>query len=116
MFRTAALAGVIALALGPSSDQSRRPVNLEAADCTRINQMFGDYEVARAEQHATVSAGGTLEIRPDSNGGVRIERGSAGAYQITACIAAGARNAADAIASASPARIARATSAAGACS
>jgi hypothetical protein len=33
--------------------QTRR-VNLEAADCSRHNMMFGDYEVARAEQYVTV--------------------------------------------------------------
>jgi hypothetical protein len=50
MIRTTALAGLVALTLGPattaSTAQSGR-VNLEAADCSRINQMFGDYEVAR---------------------------------------------------------------------
>ena len=36
--------------------------------------MFGDYEVARAEQHATVPmSGGTLDIRPEANGGVQIQ-------------------------------------------
>ena len=97
MYRTAALAGVIALALGPSSpaEQSRR-VNLEAADCSSINQMFGDYEVARAVQHASVPATGTLEVRPDANGGVRVVRGSGGVFAVTACIAAGARTQAEA--------------------
>ena len=80
MFRTVALAGSsLALALGPSaaSPAQGRRVDLEAADCSQINMMFGDYEVARAEQHATVPvSGGTLDIRPESNGGVQIERGT----------------------------------------
>jgi hypothetical protein len=105
MFRTAALVTALALAYGAAPDQSRR-VNLEAADCSRINQMFGDYEVGRAEQHTTVpvsSAG--LEIRPDANGGVRIERGSGSVYAITACIAAGARTQAEAQAAADAVRL-----------
>ena len=100
MIRTVALAGLVALALTPaptpSTAQSTGRINLEAADCSRINQMFGDYEVARAEQHTSVPVGATLELRPDMNGGVKIERGSGSAYQITACIAAGGRTAAEA--------------------
>ena len=92
----------IALALSATGiAQSRGRINLEAADCSRINQMFGDYEVGRATQHATVPlAAGTLELRPDANGGVRVEKGSGSAYEITACIAAGARTAAEAQAAA----------------
>ena len=92
----------IALALGATGiAQSRGRINLEAADCSRINQMFGDYEVGRATQHATVPlAAGTLELRPDANGGVRVEKGSGSAYEITACVAAGARTAAEAQAAA----------------
>ena len=108
MFRTLALAGVLALALGPDRSpvpQTRR-VDLEAADCSQINMMFGDYEVARAEQHVTVPvSGGTLEIRPDANGGVRIERGTGNSYSITACIGAGARTAAEAQAAADNVRL-----------
>ena len=111
MFRTAALAGALTLALAPTieppvADQSRGRINLEAADCSRINMMFGDYEVARAEQHTTVPlAAGALELRPDANGGVRIERGSGSAYEITACIAAGARSVAEAQAAADDMRL-----------
>jgi DUF4097 and DUF4098 domain-containing protein YvlB len=108
MFRTAALAGLVALALGPSSEspaQGRR-VALEAADCSQINMMYGDYEVARAEQHGSVPvSAGTLDIRPESNGGVKIERGSGSAYGITACIGAGARRFADAQAAADGVRL-----------
>jgi hypothetical protein len=102
MFAKYALAGVLALALGsPASpklhstearpDQGRR-VDLEAADCSSINMMFGDYEVARATQRASVPvSAGTLDVRPGANGGIRIERGPGGAYGITACIGVGAR-------------------------
>jgi hypothetical protein len=108
MFRTVALAGVLALALGPapsSSSQSRR-VDLEAADCSQINMMYGDYEVGRAVQHGTVPvSAGTLEIRPDANGGVRFERGTGSSYSITACIGAGARTFAEAQAAADNVRL-----------
>jgi DUF4097 and DUF4098 domain-containing protein YvlB len=105
MFRTVALAGVVALALGANSAQGRR-VSLEAADCSQINMMFGDYEVARAEQHATVPvSAGTLDIRPESNGGVQIQRGTGSTYGITACVGAGARRTADAQAAADGVRL-----------
>ena len=103
MFRTLALASIVALALGPS--QSGR-VNLEAADCSSLNMMFGDFEVGRAEQYATVPvSAGTLELRPDYNGGVKIERGSGSVYGITACIAAGARTQGEAQAAANEVRL-----------
>jgi hypothetical protein len=108
MFRTTALAGVVALALGPSpaSPAQARRVSLEAADCSQINMMYGDYEVVRAEQHGSVPmSGGTLEVRPESNGGVQIIRGSGSSYGITACIGAGARNRADAQAAADAVRL-----------
>jgi DUF4097 and DUF4098 domain-containing protein YvlB len=99
MFRTVALGGLLALALGASPErpaQGRR-VSLEGADCSQINMMYGDFEVGRAEQHATVPlAAGRLDVQPESNGGVKIERGSGSVYGITACIGAGARTAADA--------------------
>jgi len=107
MFRTVALAGVVALALAPAPPpQTRGRVNLEAADCSRINMMFGDSEVARAVQTASIPvSAGTLELRPDGNGGVRVERGSGGAYEITACVGAGAATAADAQAAADNVRL-----------
>jgi DUF4097 and DUF4098 domain-containing protein YvlB len=108
MFRTVALAGVLALALGPDpsrSPQTRR-VDLEAADCSRINMMFGDFEVARATQHATVPMSvGQLDVQPESNGGVKIERGTGATYSITACIGAGARTLAEAQAAADSVRL-----------
>ncbi len=105
MFRTAALAVALALALGATPDQNRR-VALEAADCSQTNMMFGDYEVGRAVQHASVPvSAGPLELRPDANGGVRIERGPGGAYAITACIGAGARSQAEAQAAADRVRL-----------
>lgn len=109
MYRTIALAGVLALALGHdgvfAGGQSRR-VELETSDCTGINQMFGDFEVARASRRASVPGSvGTLELRPDFNGGVRIDRGPGGAYGITACIAAAARTMAEAQAAADSVRL-----------
>jgi DUF4097 and DUF4098 domain-containing protein YvlB len=77
--------------------QSRNVVPLEAADCARLNMMFGDYEVGRASQHATVPlSAGTLNVQPPGNGGVQIEKGAGREYSITACIAAGAANRGDA--------------------
>lgn len=105
MFRIAVLAAALALALAASPDQNRR-VALEAADCSQVNVMYGDYEVGRAVQHASVPvSAGALEVRPDSNGGVRIERGSGAAYAITACIGAGARTQAEAQAAADSIRL-----------
>ena len=99
MFRSAALAGLLALAAGSAADQSR--VRLEAADCSQINMMFGDYEVGYAVQHTRIPVtNAPLEVRPDANGGVRIERGAGGEYAITACIGAGARSRAEAQAAA----------------
>src|SRR5213595_2888103 len=100
MHRTVTMAGIFALAAGvvgvSASGQGRR-VDLEAADCTTINQTFGDAAVARATQRVSVPVtAGTLDIRPDFNGGVHIERGPGGAYGVTACIAAGAGSQADA--------------------
>jgi len=109
MFRTVALAGFVALAVGPSPAESpaqARRVSLEAADCSRHNMMFGDYEVARAEQFVTVPVtGSALDIRPESNGGVQIERGTGSTFGITACIGAGARSRAEAQAAADGVRV-----------
>ncbi len=90
---TAGIAGsmVVALAMGPEP-QSNRKVELESADCSRHNVMFGDDQVAYAVQHATAPAGGVLDVKPDSNGGVKIEKGSGRDYSITACIGAGAES------------------------
>ena len=105
MFRTAAVFAAVALAFGPTPDQNR-PIQLEAAECSQVNQMFGDYEVGRAVQHARVPVSGSpLELRPDSNGGVRIERGSGGEFAVTACIGAGARSQAEAQAAADSVRL-----------
>lgn len=104
MYRTLAVSGLIAMALARSDAPAggqRRPVDLEAADCSSVNQMFGNYEVGRATAHATVPvSAGTLDVRPDFNGGVRIERGTGGTFGITACIAAGASSQAEAQAAA----------------
>jgi hypothetical protein len=86
------------LALGvPTPAQRAQPVALEAADCERLNMMFGDFRVGRASQHAKVPMSvGTLEARPPGNGGVQIEKGSGREYSVTACIAAGAADSAEA--------------------
>lgn len=100
MYRMFALAGTVALVFaghGTYTAAQAGRVDLEAADCSSINQMFGDFEVARATQRASVPvSAGALDVRPDFNGGVRIERGAGGAYGITACIAAGGRTMAQA--------------------
>jgi hypothetical protein len=109
MHRAIALAGALTLALThygiPAAAQSGR-VDLEAADCSSTNQMYGDFEVARATQRASIPAtAGPLDVRPDFNGGVRIEHGTGGVYGITACIAAGARSQTEAQAAAAGVRL-----------
>jgi hypothetical protein len=104
MFRSAALAASLALTLGPA-DQNR-PIQLEAADCSQVNVSYGDREVGRAVQHARVPVtAGPLEVRPDGNGGVRIERGSGGEYAITACVSARGDSLAEAEAAAASVRL-----------
>jgi hypothetical protein len=108
MFRTVTLAGVLALAMGrdPSPFPQARRVDLEAADCSRINMMYGDFEVGRATRHATVPlSAGRLDLQPESNGGVRIERGTGSSYSVTACIGAGARTFAEAQSAADSVRL-----------
>jgi len=96
---------VVALALGPEP-QSKPRVDLEAADCSRHNMMFGDYVTGYAEQHTSVPLSvGVLDIQPDSNGGVKIEKGSGSSYSITACIGAGAESRAEAQAAADAVRL-----------
>ena len=91
-----ALVATISAAL-TTSLQARRPIVLDAADCSRINMMFGEHVVARAVQFATVPVTeGVLDIQPEANGGVQIERGHGPSYAITACIGAGAATAAEA--------------------
>jgi hypothetical protein len=87
---------VVALAIGPAGEQRQRAVRLEGADCTRMNMMFGDFEVGRAEQQATLPVSGVLDVQPEANGGVKIMKGSGPNYVITACIAAGAATVAEA--------------------
>ena len=84
-------AGSLSLALFvPAEQVARGTVQLEAADCSRHSMTFGDLHSAYAVQHAVVPiTAGVLEVQPDTNGGVRIEKGSGAAYAITACIGAG---------------------------
>src|SRR5687767_804932 len=80
-----------AVSLAAMAPQTQRPVALEAADCSRINMMFGEDAVGRAVQYTTVPvSAGVLDIQPEANGGVQIERGAGANYLITACIGAGA--------------------------
>ena len=68
----------------------QRPIDIEAADCSRMRMSFGRDHVAYAMQRQVVPVAGTLDLRPGGNGGVHIERGSGSSYSITACIGAGA--------------------------
>jgi hypothetical protein len=94
MVRTLAYAGALTFALSPfglSAAGQRRAIDLEAADCSAIDQTFNGYDVARATQHTTIPVtAGTLELRPDVNGGVRIEHGVGAVYSVTACVTGGA--------------------------
>ena len=96
--RVAAVLAMITAALAvPAAFQARGVVPLEAADCERLNMMFGDFTVGRAMQHAKVPLSvGMLEVRPPGNGGVQIEKGAGREYSITACVAAGASDKAEA--------------------
>jgi hypothetical protein len=77
--------------------QAGQPVALEASDCSRISMMFGDDVVGRAVRYTTVPLSiGVLDVQPESNGGVQIERGAGSNYLVTACIGAGAASAAEA--------------------
>lgn len=101
--RTVALAGFVALALGRFGPDGavQRPIDLEASDCSTIHHTFGDDRVARATRHASIPvSAGPLDVRPDANGGVQIDRGGGAEYRITACIGAGAKTLADAQAAA----------------
>jgi DUF4097 and DUF4098 domain-containing protein YvlB len=83
---------LLALSSADAAQQAKeRPIQLEAADCSRMRMSFGRDQVAYAVQRQMVAVSGeTLEVRPGGNGGVVIERGSGGSYSITACIGAGA--------------------------
>ena len=96
--RVAAVLAMITAALAvPAAFQARGVVPLEAADCERLNMMFGDFTVGRAMQHTKVPLSvGMLEVRPPGNGGVQIEKGAGREYSITACVAAGASDKAEA--------------------
>ena len=95
------VAGALWLSLTPFSPQAGRPIALEASDCSRINMMFGDDVVGRAVRYATVPLSvGVLDVQPESNGGVQIERGAGANYLVTACIGAAGSSAAEASAAA----------------
>jgi DUF4097 and DUF4098 domain-containing protein YvlB len=70
---------------------AQRPIDIEAADCSKMRMSFGKDQVAYAVQRQVVPlSSGTLDVRPGGNGGVVIERGSGNSYSITACIGVGA--------------------------
>ena len=69
---------------------AQRPIDIEAADCSKMRMSFGTDQVAYAVQRQVVPVSGTLDLRPSRNGGVHIERGSGSSYSITACIGVGA--------------------------
>jgi hypothetical protein len=95
--RAAFIGGLLLLFGSTAAAQRTQPVALEAADCERLNMMFGDFAVGRASQHVKVPVSvGTLEVRPPGNGGVQIEKGAGREFSITACIAAGAADRAQA--------------------
>jgi hypothetical protein len=92
-----AIAGALWMSLMLPSPQPQRAIALEAADCSRIDMMFGDEAVGRAVKYTTVPLSvGMLDVQPDANGGVQIERGASANYVVTACVGAGARTAAEA--------------------
>ena len=97
MNSTASAIAILAALASVPAPQNTRPIPLEAADCSRINMRFGDDAIGRAIDHTTVPlAVGLLDVRPDPNGGVSIERGAGSSYTITACIGAGGLTAAEA--------------------
>ena len=97
VFKTALLGSTLIAFSMTAAAQQNKPVPLEAADCERLNIMYSDLSVGRAIQHAKVPlSAGMLEVRPSQNGGVQIEKGTGREYSITACIAAGARDRAEA--------------------
>jgi DUF4097 and DUF4098 domain-containing protein YvlB len=76
---------------------ARGTVQLEAADCSGTRMTFGEGQVAYGVRHERVPMSvGTLDVRPEANGGVRVEPGSGDTYAVTACVAAGGATADDA--------------------
>ena len=84
------LFGLAILAAALAGQGSRGAVQLEAADCSRMQSSFGTAQVARAVRHERAPMSGTLDVRPGGNGGVQIQPGTGDSYAITACVTAGA--------------------------
>jgi hypothetical protein len=102
----ATLIAVLALAEGIPAPQNTRGIPLEAADCSRVNMRFGEEAVGRTVQYTTVPLSvGLLDVRPDGNGGVSVERGAGTSYAITACIGAGGPSPAEAVRAAESIRL-----------
>ena len=101
-----AVAILALIALTPAPQRPGGTVQLEAADCTRVQSTFGTDEVATAVQHASLPmSANALDLDPGQNGGIRIQSGSGSAYSITACVAVGSETRADAQRLADTARI-----------
>jgi hypothetical protein len=78
-----ALVGLLTVAAVLPVPQSRKAFPLDAADCADINMQFGDDAVGRAVQVASVPLSvGVLDVCPEANGGVVIERGAGANYSI----------------------------------
>jgi len=91
LIRSAFTAAAIAAAFLPQPAQTRHAVDLEAADCSHYQSVWGEFRTAYGTQRTSVPVGaGTLDLRPEDNGGVEVRRGNGSSYSITACIAAGA--------------------------
>lgn len=102
-----ALVGLLTVAAALPVPQSRKAFPLDAGDCADINMQFGDDAVGRAVQFASVPLSvGVLDVYPEANGGVVIERGAGANYSITACIGVGGSTAAEAQQAADAVRIA----------
>jgi hypothetical protein len=89
--RSALAVSVLLAAFLPQANQPRRAVDLEAADCSGHQSSWSGLRTAYGTQRTSVPAGGTLDVRPEDNGGVQVVHGKGSTYAITACIAAGAR-------------------------
>lgn len=84
------LYGLALLAAVTIPGQGSRAVPLEGADCSRFQSSFGTTHVGHAVRHERVPMTiGTLDVRPDGNGGVSIQPGTGDSYAITACVTAG---------------------------
>jgi hypothetical protein len=92
----------------PAAAQDRRRGNTNTTistgpektitDCEQVRMRIGDGETARSQLVQTVprSAVSTLQVRSTKNGGIHVQGWNRDEYSITACLAAGGDNAAEA--------------------